>query len=246
MVYWYNYYMKNNLFKIIGGIIIVGILVFFIIFFSSNKKYDDQITTPVQEASISEEKDVVIDDYYSQNTHEKTRTPSRFSCVGEYCDGSMSGDDYLEKYTVVKIPMVTDGGNIGCGAKIFFAPHTVPKTVAVLDATYKLLFDIKPIPEIAADGFRNVVGNYTQLWYDHVIVSSSVAKLYLPGTMSGPGHCAEPELREQINQVAFQFDTINKIEVYLNGKLFDWCSASDADPSESGCDKNPRYWIDSK
>jgi hypothetical protein len=243
VVYWYNYFMRNNLFKIIGGIIIGCIVIGVVIFFSGSDKTDqDILVVPVQTENITEEQKETVD-YSAENDHTAERLPKRFACVGEYCDGSMSGES---NFTVVKVPLVTDGGTIGCGAKIFFAPHTVPKTVAVVDATYKLLFDIKPLPEIAADGFRNVVGNYTQLWYDHVIVSSGVAKLYLTGTMYGPGHCAEPELREQIDQAAFQFDTINKIEVYINNKLFDWCSMSDADPSESGCDKNPKYWIDSK
>jgi hypothetical protein len=64
--------------------------------------------------------------------------------------------------------------------------------------------------------------------------------------MYGPGHCAEPSLRAQINSAAFQFDTVNKIEVYLNGSLFDWCSLDDADVSESKCDKIPQYWVDEK
>jgi hypothetical protein len=234
--------MRNNFFKVISGLIVVGTLVF-IIFFSVNSKINqDSSIIPTQTENITNEQKEIID-YSTQNDHAIKRLPKQFACVGEYCDGSMSGES---NFTVVKIPLVTDGGNIGCGAKIFFAPHTVPKTTAVVDAIYKLLFDIKPVPEIAADGFRNVVGNYTQLWYDHVIVSNGIARLYLTGSMYGPGHCAEPELRAQINQAVFQFDIINKIEVYLNGKLFDWCSMSDADPSESGCDKNPKYWIDSK
>jgi hypothetical protein len=238
--------MKNNLFKILFGIIIVAIVILLLIFLPKrNVKQNDNLLAIVPSETKSETVPKVTKNTNTQNA-QSDRVPSRFACVGEYCDGSMESDNYLEKYTVLKIPLITDGGNLGCGAKLFFAPHAVPKTTAVLDATYKLLFDIKPAPEIAADGFRNVVGNYTKLWYDHVIVSNGVARLYLTGTMYGPGHCAEPELRAQIEQVALQFDTVQKLEVYLNGKIFDWCSMSDADPSESGCDKNPKYWIDSK
>jgi hypothetical protein len=234
--------MRNNIFKVIIGLIIVCILVFIVFFSGNSKTNQDNSIIPTQTENITEEQKEIVD-YSAQNDHSIERLPKRFACVGEYCDGSMSAES---NFTVVKVPLVTDGGNIGCGAKIFFAAHTVPKTTAVVDATYKLLFDIKPVPEIAADGFRNVVGNYTRLWYDHVNVSNGIAKLYLTGSMYGPGHCAEPELRAQINQAVFQFDAINKIEVYLNGKLFDWCSMSDAGPSESGCDKNQKYWVDSK
>ncbi len=172
------------------------------------------------------------------------RKPSRYSCVGEFCDGSGSGNQ--GSLTVLKIPLVSTGGNIGCGSKIFFVPHAVPKTTAVLDATYKMLFDIKPEPEIKSDDIRNPIGSYTKLFYQSVSIKDGVAKVMLSGSMYGPGHCSFPEIREQINQSAFQFNTVDKIEVYLNGKIFDWCSVSDADVSESKCDTTPRYWIDEK
>lgn len=176
---------------------------------------------------------------------QKDRIPTKYVCVGEFCDGSGDSNSAANR-TVVQIPLIKDGGKIGCGVGIFFAPHTVPKTTAVLDATYKLLFDLKPNPEISSDGFRNTVGEYNALQYESVSITNGTAKLLLSGDMTGPGHCAEPELREQINQAAFHFDSLKKIEVYLNGKLFNWCWMSDADPSEDHCDTNPRYWIDTK
>ncbi|MCF7834147.1 MAG: hypothetical protein K9L98_02200 [Candidatus Pacebacteria bacterium] len=175
---------------------------------------------------------------------ELERKPSRYFCVGEFCDGSGSGNQ--DSLTVLKIPLVTSGGNVGCGSKIFFAPHTVAKTTAVLDATYKMLFDIKTESEIQTVEARNPIGSYTKLFYQSVSIKDGTAKVMLTGNMYGPGECSFPEIREQINQSAFQFDTVSKIEVYLNGEIFDWCSVSDADISESKCDKIPRYWIDKK
>lgn len=175
----------------------------------------------------------------------KTRTPSKYVCVGEYCDGSGESDDYLKKNTVLQIPLTTDGGNLGCGAKLFFAPHAIPKTTTVLDATYRLLFDLKSNSEIPTDGFRNAVGAYTQLFYDSVILHNGVAKLYLSGTMYGPGHCAEPELRAQIDQAALQFPTVQKLEVYLNGKIFDWCTM-DLSDGEGPCPEKPQLWVTEK
>lgn len=194
-------------------------------------------------APVLVDKDSTITDKVEIPT--KDRVPSRYVCVGEYCDGSMQ-DDNPSSRTVLQIPLIKQGGNVGCGVGIFFAPHGVPKTSAVLDATYRLLFDLKSQPEVASDGFQNVVGDYLGLHYDSVSITNGTAKLMLLGNMSGPGHCAEPAFREQINQAAFQFDSVKKIEVYLNGKLFDWCQTSVADPSEDKCDTTPRYWIDSK
>ncbi|MBP6904649.1 MAG: hypothetical protein KBB91_01145 [Candidatus Pacebacteria bacterium] len=199
--------------------------------------------TPNTPAVVTSGAPAVQDDLHPVELGE--RMPSKYACVGEYCDGSMMDDNSASR-TVLQIPLVTDGGNVGCGAKIFFAPHWVSKTTGVLDATYRLLFDLKSVPEIEADGFRNVVGMYTRLHYDSVSIANGTAKLMLKGIMYGPGHCAEPELRAQIDQAAFQFPTVNKLEVYLNGQLFDWCTTSDADPSEDHCDTTPKYWIDTK
>jgi hypothetical protein len=188
------------------------------------------------------QKEIVIDKINPNS--ELERNPSRYFCIGEFCDGSGSGNQ--NSLTILKIPLITSGGNIGCGSKIFFAPHTVAKTTAVLDSTYKMLFDIKSEPEVKTDDIRNPLGNYTKLFYESVSIENRTAKVMLAGSMYGPGECSFSDIREQINQSAFQFNTVDKIEVYLNGKIFDWCSVSDADASESKCDKIPKYWIDKK
>lgn len=177
-------------------------------------------------------------------SEENIRVPSRFACVGEYCDGSMYGDNPEEVFTVVSIPLIKDGGSIGCGADLFYAPHTVPKTLTPLDATYELLFDIKPIPEIPEDGFRNIVGVYDRLFYDRVSLTDGTAKVYLTGNMYGPGHCSVPELRAQISQAALHFDTVDTVEVYLNNEIYDWCE-QDLSDGEGPCPENPQLWIDS-
>lgn len=175
----------------------------------------------------------------------KERIPTKFACVGEYCDGSMSGGDFLEKNTVINIPLVRDGGTVGCGAQVFFAPHTVPKTTTVLNATYKLLFDIKAAPEIPTDGFRNTIAGYTKLFYDNVSLENGTAKVYLTGSMYGPGHCAEPEIQSQMIQAALQYSTVNKVEIYVNGKIFDWCSMDESD-GEGSCPEVPKLWVGKK
>jgi len=213
----------NKVIVVLVFLLIVGAAIFVATKSKENEKVEPTPSTPVEDKIILED-----------------RVPSRYVCVGEYCDGSMQDDNPASR-TVLQIPLIKEGGNIGCGVGIFFAPHWTPKTSAVLDATYRLLFDLKPLPEIATDGFRNTVGEYLGLHYKSVSIVDGTAKLMLTGNMTGPGHCAEPELRAQINQAAFHFDSVKKIEVYLNGKLFDWCSMSDADPSEDGCDTTPKY-----
>ncbi len=215
---------------VLGLLIIAGAM-----YFTAPKKNESEKVEPTPNVVVEEK------------VATRDRVPSRYVCVGEFCDGSGNDDGMPQDFTVVQIPLVKDGGNIGCGMGIFFAPHTIePKTSAVLDATYRLLFDLKPRPEIESDGFWNTVGDYVGLHYKSVAIKDGTAKLMLTGNMAGPGHCAEPAFRAQINQAAFQFDSVKKIEVYLNGKLFDWCWTSDANPEEDHCDTTPRYWIDTK
>ena len=236
--------MKSK--KTIGALIILGVLIVAGAIYYSFKKSE-----PVVEVTPKPSDGVVVNKPNPKPIEptkpvvQKDRVPSRYVCVGEFCDGS--GDpESVSSRTVVQIPLIKDGGNVGCGVGVFYAPHTVAKTTGVLDATYRLLFDLKPNPEISADAFRNTLGGYTKLHYDSVSITNGTAKVMLSGTMYGPGHCAEPEMRAQVNQAAFYFDTVKKVEVYLNGKLFDWCTTSDADPSEDRCDTTPRYWIDTK
>jgi len=237
--------MKKIIILVILALIILGGYFYFnnLTQETNNLIEENQNNVPLDktdEILIEEEKDLPIN-----SNLELERKPSRYACVGEFCDGSGSGNP-VSSYTVLQIPLIKEGGNIGCGVGIFYAPHVTKKTEAVLDATYRLLFDIKLTPEIPEDGFRNTVGSYLRLHYDSVSIKNGTAKLLLSGQMYGPGHCAEPELRAQINQAAFQFDSVNKIEVYLNGKLFDWCVLDVADVEVSKCDKIPQYWIDTK
>ena len=168
------------------------------------------------------------------------RVPSRYVCVGEYCDGSGIGDD-VER-TVLQIPLIQDGGDIGCGAEVFFAPHFTDKTATPLDETYQLLFDLKPMPEIPSDGFRNAVGMYTQLHYESVNLVDGMAKVFLTGNLYGSGHCSFPEIREQIIQAALQFETVTSVEVYLNDEIYDWCE-QDMSDGEGSCPEVPDYWV---
>ena len=183
----------------------------------------------------------VVDRQIQPEGEIKERTTDREICVGEYCDGHMSGED---NFTVVQVPLITSGGDVGCGDKIIFAPHTVePKTTAVLDATYRTLFELKEFPEIKEDNVRNVVGSEMKLIYEGVSLKDRVARLQLSGMTETIAHCSVPAFRAQIEQAALQFNTVNTLEVYINGDQWDWCDYSDAEPEESGCDTTSRHWV---
>lgn len=235
--------MKKKFWILVLILIVIGLVWYFL----ANKKV--VAPTPDKVASSS----VLAEETSPTSTipeippkiPEGDRVPSRYACVGEYCDGSMYGDDYKEVFSILKIPFVADGGNIGCGVKIFYGYDTATKTPAIMDATYKRLFDIKQWPEIKEDGFRNTVAAFTKTYFDKVTLSDGLARVYLTGYMMSPGTCADPEFKAQIEAAAFQFENVKKLEVYLNGKIFDWCTLDMSD-GEGYCAQGPQYWITNK
>lgn len=131
-----------------------------------------------------------------------------------------------------------DFGRFGCTSYIKFIPQQVPETQAVLNATYEWLFN----NNYQTSQYSNIVPTQqTTLNYQSVEIVNGVAKVYLTGSVMEYG-CAFAGFAGQIEQAALQYPTVSDIEVYLNGQLFDWCSISQADPEEDGCDTTPKLW----
>lgn len=159
-------------------------------------------------------------------------------------------EESVELETIqISIPLASldkpgDFGPFGCQQYINFHPIEIPKTSAVLNGVYNQLFSL-PYDAIPGVEDKNIIASQENLNFDSVVLENGVASLYLSGTVMG-NHCADEVFRHQIEQSAFQFDTVNSLQVFLNNEIFDWCMLSDADPSESGCDINPKLWIKNK
>lgn len=119
---------------------------------------------------------------------------------------------------------------------VSFTEYTVPQSPAVLDASYKKLFEVNSREN----------NSYNGLSYESVMLDNGVAQVFLSGDFRPIGDLSGAYMRGNINQTAFQFDSVSQIEVYVNDQLFDWCVDAQADPFESGCDIAPKLWIDIK
>lgn len=144
--------------------------------------------------------------------------------------------------TTVMVPLIVNGGGgqfgpFGCNSYLDFIPMQVPQTSAVLAATYNWLFS----GPSSYNNYINVIASQYNLNFQNVNILNGIAKIYLTGSVMG-NHCADATFAAQIEQAALQYPTVNNIEVYLNGQLFNWCSISDADPSEDGCDTTQKLW----
>lgn len=157
-------------------------------------------------------------------------------------------EEVVTETTTINLPLasleeVGEFGPFGCSQYLNFHPVEVPQTSAVLGAVYEQLFSLPY--EVAGTDDKNIIASQENLSFSSVEISDGDALLYLSGSVMG-NHCADEVFRHQIEQAAFQFDTIDSITVFVNGQIFDWCVLSDADPSESGCDINPKPWIKQK
>jgi hypothetical protein len=172
----------------------------------------------------------------------KERILTDYMCIGEFCDGSGSYNNYLEMGNSFTLPVFTQGGDIGCGMQIINIPHySEPKTSGVLNEAYKKLFTLEPYSEIVSDGLENPVGFYRYLYFKQVTIENGLAKVYLEGSLIGPGHCSLAILRAQIPVLAFQFDSIQAVEVYLNSTLYNWCKMDESN-GEGSCPEIPQFW----
>lgn len=150
--------------------------------------------------------------------------------------------------TTIKIPLASmeqagDFGPFGCGQYINFHPVEVPKTTSVLTTVYGQLFSLPY--EVSGTDDKNIIASQENLNFDSVTIENGNANLYLSGFVMG-NHCADEVFRHQIEQSAFQFDTVDSITVYVNNEIFNWCSISDAGPGEGFCAQGPLLWIKEK
>jgi len=114
---------------------------------------------------------------------------------------------------------------IGCGVSVAWLPIEVSQTQGVLNATYEYLFAANPTITYQGETYSNLIGSYAQnpnypMNYESVEINGTTARIYLTGTIMN-NHCADPAIMAQLRFAATQFPTVDAIEIYLNGQLFD-------------------------
>jgi hypothetical protein len=56
----------------------------------------------------------------------------------------------------------------------------------------------------------------SDLQIQNVYIENSVAKIYLKGQYSLAGVCDNPRFKAQLEETALQFETVKKVEIYIN------------------------------
>ena len=95
--------------------------------------------------------------------------------------------------------------------------------------------------EVLRFSYKDILGNN----FKSISIKDGIAKLVINKNPSWlwRENPSEAAVMKNVEMNALQYDTVKKLEVYLNDNLINLCDYSQANPEESGCDKEQRYWI---
>lgn len=137
-----------------------------------------------------------------------------------------SGQNGPAQFSTVKLPMLVgpfydielEGKERGCDT-IYIITRRVAPTTMPLNAAYRALFDFKTDLDFY---YGNYVAKYQpELKFDRATIDKGVANVYLTGKVEkAKNKCDAQRLRNQIEETAFQFNTVKSVQIFLNGKLY--------------------------
>ena len=139
----------------------------------------------------------------------------------KFNSNDVSNDNSSPIYKSVNLAMLDYDGNSngpmrGCD-KVVMVERSIEPTLAPLTQALKELFDMN---SEEYGGFYNFIAKTNStLSFDHASVEDGVASIYLNGHLSGlAGVCDNPRAKIQIEETALQFNTVERVVFYLNGK----------------------------
>ncbi|MCB9809344.1 hypothetical protein H6776_03030 [Candidatus Nomurabacteria bacterium] len=158
-------------------------------------------------------------DNASQN---QVATPDNSECVGEFCDTTT-----LEGM-LVEVPVDYDFDT----DQVVFESFQVSKSPAVLTAVLRQLFNQ-----------QSYQGSWNGYTFESVSIDADgVARLDLSGSHFPVGDMSMLYFKKYIEAAVFQYNTVNTLAVYIDGKVFDFC-VDDQSDGEGPCPETPQYWI---
>lgn len=107
---------------------------------------------------------------------------------------------------------------VGCGDFVSPLPVSIPETTEPLKDTFEKLLTFDPQKEYGSDTFTSPVAKMG-LKFDGATIVGGTAKINLSGNFSLSGVCESPRIQAQLEKTALQFNTIKKVEIYINGKM---------------------------
>ncbi|GIV96356.1 MAG: hypothetical protein KatS3mg057_1013 [Herpetosiphonaceae bacterium] len=120
----------------------------------------------------------------------------------------------------VTVYLIAEGqGNLGCGDAVVPVERQVEPTVAPLTAAFRELLSLGG-PEVGPSGLYNALYR-SDLHVESVEIVNGTATIRLAGNFQLGGVCDSPRVEAQLTQTALQFDTVDAVEIYINGVPLD-------------------------
>jgi hypothetical protein len=127
------------------------------------------------------------------------------------------GPDHVKIYLVAMGDNGVSGKLIGCGDSLVPVEVKIAPTLGVLKAALNELFKLEGKENYGESGLYNALYQ-SHLSIADVAVIDGEAQIYLKGSLMLGGVCDNPRIEEQLKAIALQFDTVNRVSVYINGE----------------------------
>ncbi len=133
----------------------------------------------------------------------------------------------LNEKNIVKVfyILVNDNGNkgkqIGCGDSVVGVNKEILATTTPLMAALGILLSDKNETATSSYGeLRNSL-HASNLKFKSIAVKGDVTEVQLSGSFSAGGVCDDPRIIAQLEETAKQFDNMENVKFYVNGKLLE-------------------------
>jgi hypothetical protein len=141
-------------------------------------------------------------------------TPSSPSPSGE--NAGKTGVNKVKVFLIAIDDNGKSGKKLGTGDSVVPIEVTVEPTNAPLKAALNKLLSIK-------DRIYGQSGLYNPLYQSNLIlervtIENGEAKIYLTGNLMLGGVLDNPRVKAQLEEIAFQFTSVQKVSVYINNK----------------------------
>ncbi len=108
------------------------------------------------------------------------------------------------------------GKKIGCNDSVIPVLINIEPTLGVLRASLNELFKLEGQREYGLSGLYNSLYQ-SHLSIDSLNIVNREAIIKLKGTLTLGGVCDDPRVKAQLEETALQFNTIDKVSIFING-----------------------------
>jgi hypothetical protein len=146
--------------------------------------------------------------------------PSIPTPVPPTADLAAQGLDRVKIYLVAVGDNGTSGKLIGCGDSLLPVEVPITPTLGVLRAALNELIKLE------GEQYYGQSGLYNALYQSHLSIADVAviygeARIFLTGSLTLGGVCDIPRVEEQLKALALQFNTVERVSIFINGEALE-------------------------